>query len=455
MLSTGRPYNDLKSNNNKSSGMATQTMNPYQQQSMQNNFGNPTQVPPKNGARRQGLWSAGNRNFMNGGRNGEQDIDPRLQVPDYPSALLDQNPMPMPDPSRHGGGGGLSRYHSAPSAFLQSLAADFQNDSTSSFFNADLPPLNSDSSMGDMETEQSSAALFDDKFLLDTRKFDRIGALQMGAGGGGGLVSQKSLSQTSYKPSMDVVLENTAVTTQMPSSVQMPSSIQMPSSGQMSQMPSSAPLMSSSQIPTSVPPSSFMPSNMGVVQQQQQISNSQGGQQMHPLANLTGNVNFSTGLGSEFISNGPALGGFQNTGMQNNGLQNNGMQNNLRPNNSLLRQSSSPAGLLAQLTLDVQQGQVAKSEKQSLSSPRANSPEESLSTSDENIGNGMMQGVDVAGWEDANSYMNWGNDSFSARKRFRDLDVGDMMMPSETSVSALSLPPQTLSRQLGVDCFYK
>lgn len=165
-----------------------------------------------------------------------------------------------------------------------------------------------------------------------------------------------------------------------------------------------------------------MPSSMGLVQQQ--IANSQAGQQMNSLVNLTGTMNFSSGLGSEFISNGPsgALGG---------------LQNNLRPNN-LLRQSSSPAGLLAQLSIDVQGGQMPKTEKQSLSSPMANSPEDSLSggTSEENLGTtGMLQGVDVAGWEDASSYMNnWGNDSFSARKRFRDnIDLGDIMMPLESS----------------------
>ncbi|CAM6086968.1 unnamed protein product [Calypogeia fissa] len=409
MLGPGatRTYND--SSGTKSSSMSTQTMNSYQDQGGRNSFGPSTPIAPKNGIRRQGLWSGGggNRNFMNGGRNGEQDIDPRLQVPDYPSALLDQSTIPMPDPFRPSGGG-LSRYHSAPSSFLAGLAADFQQDSAlSSFFSdADLPPLNppSDTSLDNMDTEQATPALFD-KFLLDTRKFERIGTPQglgAGPGGGGGLVSQKSL-QSSFKPSMEVVLENPVVAPQMPSTAQ---------------------ISSTSQMPSSMASSLGMPSTMGLVQQQ--INNSQGGQPMNPLANLnlTGNMSFSTGLGSDFISNGPqgALGG---------------LQNSVRPNN-LLRQSSSPAGLLAQLSIDVQ-GQMPKSEKQSLSSPVAQSPEDSLSggTSEENVGTtGMMSGMDVAGWDDAaNSYMNtWGADTFSARKRFRDnMDLGDIMVPSEIS----------------------
>lgn len=337
---------------------------------------------------------------MSGGRNGEPDVDPRLQVPDYPSALLDQSPTPMPDPFRPSGGG-LSRYHSAPSSFLAGLAADFQQDSAlSSFFaDADLPPLNapSDSSLDNMDTEQSSAALYDDKFLLDTRKFERI---VPPPGGGSGLLSQKSL-QSSFKPSMDVVLENQTV---------------------------APPLPPSSQIPSSLTSSLCMPS-MGLVQQisnsQQQAVQQQQQQQMTPLVNLTGNINFmGNGLGSEFISNGPG-----------------GLPSGIRTNN-LLRQSSSPAGLLAQLTIDAQQGTMPKSEKQSLSSPLAQSPEDSLSqdTSEENLGTpGMMSGMDVGVWEDAaNSYMtSWGgNDTFSQRKRFRDnMDLGDIMVPADASVS--------------------
>lgn len=383
---------------------------------------------PKNGARRPGLWGATSSNgpqkdWING-RSGMMEMDFRPMPSDYPSALLDQTSAPLTDPYRVPGG--LARYHSAPSALLQSLA-DFQQDvvprpmsqldnSLSSFFtDAELPPLNpsTDTSLEQMETEHSSNSVYD-KYMLNTRKFDRLGKPgghydQLGPVNG---PTKPPIIQSVYKHSMEVLHENLAGNPQMNSQLntEMNSQLNAQMNSQMnSQMPSSMGLSSSI----------GLSSTMGLLGQQ---DNTHAGQMS--LGNL------GQSIGNDFcVGSSGTLGGLTSTRLAHKG-------NN---NNSLLRQSSSPAGLLAQLSIDVQaMAGAAKSEKPSLSSPLAHSPAESLSggTSEENGGAGtgpgtpgMMSRMDV-GWEDAQSYLNsWDNTNFAARKRFRDMEIDPLGDP--------------------------
>ncbi|KAL3684418.1 hypothetical protein R1sor_002440 [Riccia sorocarpa] len=392
---------------------------------------------PKNGAGRQGPWGGASNNplkdWSSGRSGGMMDLDCRNNMPnEYPSALVDQVPAPISDPYR--GSGGLTRYHSAPSSLLQSLigSAELQQEmsrisqldsSLSSLFtDAELNSLNpsNEGKLEQMEAEHSSNSVFDKYGVMNTRKFDS----RLGKSGGPydhlnsmNSPSKPPMMQPVYKHTMEVLHENVSATPQMGS--QLNSHLNSPLNVQLnSQL--------NSQMPTATQLTSSMglSSTMGLLGQQ----DSSRGQHMN-LGSIAQNMasDFSCGFPTGSVSAGK--------------LSNSRLAHKNGNNNSLLRQSSSPAGLLAQLSIDVQSmSAAAKNEKQSLSSPNAHSPSESLSggTSEENGGAGtgpatpgMLSSIDVGGWEDAQSYMNsWDSSNFAARKRFRDMDIDPMVADS-------------------------
>ncbi|KAL2652585.1 hypothetical protein R1flu_020713 [Riccia fluitans] len=308
---------------------------------------------------------------------------------------------PQKDWMRSGGMMDLDNRNSMPNEYRASLVDQVPAPIADPYRVPELTPLNpsNEASLDRMEAEHSSSSIYDKYGGLSTRNFDN----RLGKSGShyDQLKSMKGPSkppmmQPVYKHTMDVLHENVSGTPQMNSQLSAQLSSQMPSSMGLS-------------------------SSMGLLGQQ---GTTLAGQQV-----TLGSI--AQSMAGDFSGGFPASSGTVGGPTSSRLAHKNG-------NNSLLRQSSSPAGLLAQLSIDVQaMTQGAKNEKQSLSSPNAHSPAESLSggTSEENGGAGpttpgMMSRIDVGGWEDAQSYMNSWDTNFAARKRFRDMDIDPLVADS-------------------------